>query len=122
MNQNLSRYSQNLAREESIMRRAIADLIAAGHALTVFDGECQTVKRSRDESAIFAAMRTTDSDTLLTHKPTANETAAARYENHGRDSFVLFVYGNDACDLIADYGVSLESVLSGALALQESFA
>ena len=101
---------QRQALEGQVMKSAISELIAAGFVLSVFDGEEITVKKSTDESAIFAAMRTADIDTLYADRPNGD----------GRENcrrFVQFVYGNDGWDVIADNSSSLEDYLSQTDAL-----
>lgn len=93
--------------EARILRRVIRDAIAAGYELSVYDGETLTVRNSTNARAVFAALRTTDMDWLQFRK--------------GGEAFgsVLFVYGNDGWDVIADNNTRLEPVLAGATALAE---
>jgi hypothetical protein len=84
------------------MRKAIKAFLDAGYKLSVFDGEEVTLKRSTDAEAIFKALRTTDDDYLFVH----------RGEEKPRCGWVRFVYGNDGYDVISDYTVNLEDVLS----------
>lgn len=97
--------------ERRIVERVVKDLLKAGYQISVDDGGCVTLKRSRDRGAILAALATTDEDTLYVHKPDAAPGERA-------NSFVLLIYGNGE-DIISDYGVSLEEVLSGANALAD---
>ncbi len=92
--------------EKLIAKQCVANLLKAGYAISVFDGEEVTLKSSTDRKAIMAALATTDEDKLFTYK--TDEPA----------SFVHLVWGN-GCDLISDYGVSLEGVLTKANALAE---
>ena len=95
------------AAEEKIMRRIIADALAAGYSLGVNDGEDTTLKECRDAAAVFAAMRTTDTDHLLV------------YENGKQIGWVFFVYGNDGYDVVNDYTTNLEHIVSGADEISE---
>jgi|SRR5882672_685474 len=92
--------------EQRIVGRAVYDLLAAGYAITVNDGEEDTVKASKDAPTIFRALASTSNDTL-------GVTKAGQ-----RSSFVFLVWGNGV-DIISDYGMSLEDVLKGANELAE---
>ncbi len=83
-----------------VLRRLVKDLLAEGYALTVHDGEDETVRDSRDPTAIMAALRTTDEDYLI----------AKRGES--QVGWVRLVYGNSPGEVICDYSLSLESALA----------
>lgn len=87
--------------EKLIAREVIKTLLAAGKTLSVFDGEEVTLKRSTDQTAIEAAMFTTDEDYLLIDGPSMSQ-------NKG---WVRFIYGNDGWDVINDYSTNLEPIL-----------
>jgi len=95
--------------EKLIVGKLVADLLAAGYKLTVYDGEEYVLKASTDAAAIFKALSSTDMDRLYTH------------DAANKNSWVLLVWGND-CDVISDYGMSLEETLSGANALAEELS
>lgn len=80
--------------EAKVARRLITEIMARGYAVSVYDGEETTVKRSRKFSEILAAMGTTGSDVILA-RDKAGE-CVARF---------LLVYGNaeDGSELIADH-------------------
>jgi hypothetical protein len=86
--------------ERQVARRAIAALLAAGHEVSVHDGEEFALRRSRDPKAILGAMFSTDEDELISH--------GAKGVGPG---WVKFVYGNDGWDVISDYTTNLEKVL-----------
>jgi hypothetical protein len=90
--------------ERAIIERIVTDAISVGYAISVNDGEETTLRRSRDTSAIMAAMMTTDEDRLLIHRPSAE-----RYFG-----WVYLVYGNDGWDVVNDYTTNLESLMAGA--------
>lgn len=95
--------------ERKIVRRVIADALAAGFVLSVNDGEETVLKRSNDATAIEAAMFSTDEDFL-------------HFVKDGKFvGEVHFVYGNTGWDVINDNHTSLESVLEGATAYAETF-
>jgi hypothetical protein len=48
--------------ERSIIRCIVRDVLAAGHEISVYDGEEVTLTSSRDQRAIMAALFTTDED------------------------------------------------------------
>lgn len=101
----IKRNRKRIAGEKTVVRRVVKDLLAAGYSITVNDGEEETVQRSTKFKEIVDALMTTDEDYLLVSKPGAKR------------SFVRFVYGNDASEVICDHGVSLEEVLKGAWAV-----
>ncbi|HYA71778.1 MAG TPA: hypothetical protein VEF36_01340 [Roseiarcus sp.] len=93
--------------ETLIMRRIIADAIAAGYAISVHDGKETPIINSRDAEAIFAAMRTTAEDIVL-------------FTLGGKPSgWVRLVYGNDGFDVVNDYTTNLDPVMAGADKLAE---
>ena len=95
--------------EYAIMSATVDALLAAGFPLTVFDGEEDTVKASRDREAILNALRTTDDDYLIV-------------EDGSKTKWVRFVYGNSGWDVINDYSTSLERILAPVNALADSLA
>jgi hypothetical protein len=99
--------------EKLIAKKCVGELLKAGFSISVQDGEEIVLRSSTDKKAIMAALATTDEDRLFTHAP-------ADFEGQ-RNSFVYLVWGN-GCDLIADYGVSLEEVLSKTNAFADKFA
>lgn len=104
--------------ENKIMRRTIRDLLAAGYLLSVNDGEEITVHQSINARQVFAAMRTTDEDSLIayaTHSPDGILHAEPK-----RRGAVQFIYGNDGPDVICDYSMSLESTMEGVNAYAAS--
>ncbi|NIE78367.1 hypothetical protein F3J45_28475 [Pantoea sp. Ap-967] len=97
--------------ERLIAREAIKGLIADDYKISVFDGEQTTLKDSTDAAAIEAAMFTTDEDQLhVTH------------QHVGEQGWVLFIYGNDGHDVIADNTVNIEPALKGASELADKIA
>jgi hypothetical protein len=86
--------------ERQIAKRTIKEAFADGYKLGVFDGEELTLADCADASKVFAAMFTTDEDWL-------------RFYRDGKHvATVYFVYGNDGYDVIADYHVSLDSLMA----------
>jgi hypothetical protein len=93
--------------ERQIAQKVIADALAAGYALDVFDSEEYAIEKSTDADAILEAMFTTDDDRLFFHK------------DGKRVGWVWFIYGENGWDVINDYTVNLEDVLKGASELSE---
>lgn len=95
--------------EEAIVRKVIADALAAGYILSVYDGGEIVVKLSRDGEQTLAALNSTDMDHLHFH------TAEG-----GHVGFVSFVWGNDT-DVIHDCtdNEATRAVLLGAEALSD---
>jgi hypothetical protein len=86
--------------ERRIVGRLVEALLAAGYSLGVNDGEERTITNSKDADAIYKALASTDSDTLIAHFPDSD-----------REAGVLLIWGNDV-DVISDYHTSLEPVLA----------
>lgn len=90
------RGERNLAKRIMIERRIcfalVKQVLADGHALSVFDSEEWTVKSSRDEKLIRAALFTTESDELV-----------VRDVDNNRLGWFQLTYGNDGYDVIGDY-------------------
>lgn len=86
--------------EHKIVIMCAKSLVSKGYEIAVNDGEETTLDYTGDLNAIEAALFTTDEDYFLTRK-------------RGKpDSFVRFIYGNDGPDVINDYGMSLEPIMS----------
>jgi hypothetical protein len=99
--------------EKCIALETVRALIAAKFAVTVNDGEEDVLKASRDESAILAAMFSTDEDLLFVRRPIGQgKTVSA--------GWIRFIYGNDGFDVINDYTTSLESVLAPIVGIEDS--
>lgn len=104
--------------ERRIIRQLIADLLDAGYAISVSDGEDGFfLRQSRDFNAIQVALGTMDEDLLYA---TAAAAAAGHVPKH--TSFVHLVYGNDGWDVICDNSVSLEPALTRTNALVEKLS
>ena len=90
--------------ELAIVRKLVTDVIAAGHSITVYDGEDRPVKRSKDV------------DLILEHAFSVDECwlNIRALGDSGVLGTVLLVYGNTGWDVISDYHVSLESLLKPA--------
>lgn len=86
----------NLAKRIMIERRICSALIkqvlADGHALSVFDGEEWTVDNSRKAPLIRDSLFTTDGDELVVSDLSGK-----------RIGWFALVYGNDGYDVISDY-------------------
>jgi hypothetical protein len=95
--------------EARIARRCIADLLAAGYEISVYDGEEIVLRRSTGPKAIFATLGTTDEDHLIAYRPGEKPRAGS----------VWLVYGNEPGVLLADYSCALEGELAGAIALSD---
>lgn len=89
--------------ERLIARRLIADLLRANYSISVNDGEETTVARSVHAQRIFAAMCTTDEDSLIIYR------TVSRTERFG---WIKIVYGNDGVDMISDYTTNLEPIIA----------
>jgi hypothetical protein len=94
MNTTMDRTNICQKQEMQVIGRLIDDAISMGCTFSVNDGEVWTVKHSTNKKEVMSALRTTDSDTLR-----------IRY-NGDKLTDVMFVYGNDGYDVIADYTLS----------------
>ena len=95
--------------ERQIAEKIINDVLAAGAAISVNDGEVTTLARSRDKAAILAAMGTTDEDVIYIFPA-----------DGGPSGWVRLIYGNGA-DLISD-AYNADCFLAGADALAEALS
>lgn len=99
--------------ERRIVRAAIAGLLADNYLISVHDGEETVLTKSTDAKAIEAAMFSTDEDQFH----------VVRGQGAGTEKgWVLFVYGNDGFDVIADNTVNIESSLKAATELADKIA
>jgi hypothetical protein len=87
--------------DRQVIALIIEDVLKAGHAISVNDGEETTLEHSTDPVAIQNAMDTTDEDILYIH---------VGEQTH----FVQLIYGNSPGEVISDYSTSLEALLSRA--------
>ena len=112
----MSRYTELMERHDPAVRgrfmiewriasRLLTDALKLGYAVSVDNREDPETEPSTDRKAILAAMWETDEEQL----------------NFWKDGKciggVFLVQGNDGFDLISDYSVSLESLVSGAMKL-----
>ena len=97
--------------ERAIAREAIKGLLADDFKISVFDGEQTTLKDSTNAAAIETAMFTTDEDQLH-----------VSHQHVDEKGWVLFIYGNDGHDVIADHTTNLEMSLKGAAELADKIA
>lgn len=90
---------QRILIERAIVRRAVRDILAAdngAYCISVNDGECWPVKRSRDLNEIMASIGQCDEESLRIRRvdsPSGTVSSGNLY----------FVYGNDGWDVIADH-------------------
>lgn len=84
--------------ERRIAREAIKGLLAEGYKISVFDGEETVLTKSVDPAAIEKAMFSTDEDQFHVERDGGEKPETG---------WVLFVYGNDGWDVIADNTVNL---------------
>jgi hypothetical protein len=100
--------------ERQIIVLLVEDLLAKGYALGVFDCEEVTLRPTRDEARIFAAMFMTDDDHLLVRTD--------GQEGGEHDGWIRLVYGNGG-DVISDWTTNLdESTMARASELADRFS
>lgn len=102
------------AAERGICREIFRNLLDAGFAVAVWNGEdyAQAPTLSRDK--LLAALAQTDGDDIEVY---SFDKQAKTVESAG---YVTLVWGNDPCELIADYSTNLEEILAPALAKAEA--
>ncbi len=92
--------------ERAIIRKlceyAIKEL---GYSVSVFDGEEYPVRKCQDMAVIMEAVCACDEEWLVFHHHLSDR------KNHMIGN-VYLIYGNDGPDVIADYHVSLEPLVS----------
>lgn len=84
--------------ERDICSALVKALLVEDYAVTVNDGEEETVIKSSDHDTIFNALFTTDEDWLIV------------YKDNVRVGWFRLIYGNSGWDVINDYTVNLEHV------------
>jgi hypothetical protein len=83
--------AQRVRLEQRLARRLVKRLLAAGLALSIYDGEEWALTRSRDLDAIWGALGETDSDLIRA------------YDSQGEHvGFVTLIWGNGE-DLLSDW-------------------
>lgn len=86
--------------EVRIVKKVIDAVLAAGHAISVYDGEEWAIKRSTNKSDILNACFSTDDDQFRIRDKEGNYVG-----------WIHFVYGNDGHDVISDYSTDIEELL-----------
>jgi hypothetical protein len=95
--------------ERAVIRRAATDILAAGCAITVFDGEDVSVMKTRDLGEVMDGICACDEEWLRVYEPTGDE--AKPWKHLGN---IFLVFGNEGWDVLADYHMTLEPLLAGA--------
>jgi hypothetical protein len=96
---------KRMACERKVVRRTVRTLLAAGYAVTVYNGEDTPIRRSTSVNAIMAEVQAADEEYLyVLRKDDAG--------NYLRVGSIWLVYGNSGPEVIADYSVCLEEVLA----------
>lgn len=94
--------------ERKVCSKVIRDALVAGFSISVYDGEATVLRKATSLKPILKAMFSVDDERLYFY---------AGQERH--EGSVLFVYGNDGCDVIADYsakdGSELQKLLEAAM-------
>lgn len=105
--------------ERAIVRRAVADLIAAGYVLRVYYGDDNWgTAFTNDIGTLMAAVGACDEEWLTVARPLVGDAHPARR----LVGSLFFVYGNAGWDVICDYSVNLEGALKGANDLAEELS
>ncbi len=86
--------------EYKIVMMTAKSLLANGYAIAVNDGDEIVLDYTADLPAIEAALFTTDEDYFFSRK------------QGEPDGWIRFIYGNDGPDVINDYTLSLEPIMT----------
>ena len=105
---------QRIIIERAIIRRAIADILAAGNWVRVFYGvdEGYGCNKTDNLDVAMAAIGACDDERLQVFRNSSDKVWSSAW----------FVYGNDGWDVNADNGGRLEPLLAGASALADQIA
>lgn len=95
----------NEVAENQVIRLAAQAILARGDQLAVHNGEDWSQRPTDDVDTVLASLRETDSDVLHVCR-----------DGRRTGSYVLLVYGNDPCEILADWTIDLEEVLAPAVA------
>lgn len=98
--------------ETQIIEATIDALLDEGYKIAVYDGEDIALHKTRNLSAIMAAMRTTDEDYLFIHTPGSG---------YRRDGWIRFIYGNGETEVINDYTMNMEKVMVKITAMIDEY-
>lgn len=104
---------RRIAGEKAVVRAAVRNAIKLGHAVSVFDGEEWSVKRSTNEREVMAEIYATDMETLAFRKSDG--------ELVGK---VWLVYGNSASEVMSDWSDSeaMDTILAPAKRRADKYA
>lgn len=100
--------------ERRIVKAAVDGLLAAGYAISVYDGGDWPVERSRDADIIMAGLFACDEEWLQVYTSTSHDTEPSV-------GSVWLIYGNDGYDVIADNSLTLNEALAQADKLSDQF-
>lgn len=115
--ENIRKWSARQRIERRIIRQAVKDALVRGYAISVDNGECIEVSRSRSLKAVMDAIMATDEDFLLIH---SFDEELGRYGPS--IGWVRLIYGNDGWDVVNDYTTNLEPMMEAANALAEKLS
>lgn len=100
--------------EWKIVEMVVTDLLAAGYRLAFdHDGEDKIYTIAKCDLAIMEELFACDEETLYVY---------SRKDGKLNRSFVKFIYGNSGYDVVSDYGISLEEVLTPANKYADQYA
>jgi len=102
-------HHQPASAEDRIIRAALDGVVAAGYQVAVWNGEDWSSGPSADVDAFLGSLRATDADTLHLVRDGA-----------ATSSWVLLVYGNDPCEVMADWTVDIDELLLPAVTLADA--
>lgn len=78
--------------EKKIITCIVQEAIKKGFLLTIYDGDAHPIKGSNDEAAIMKELFACDEEWIILHDQDKQWVGS-----------MLFIYGNDGYDVVADY-------------------
>jgi len=108
--------------ERAIVRKACRDILKAGYALRVHNGEHWACGQTTDLAVVMSCLNQTEEDCIHVYERGSHTYMPDR--GQGRIGWIAAVYGNDGPDVIANNTVNLDDLglLKGASELADKFA
>jgi hypothetical protein len=97
--------------EREIATAAVRSAVQYGYTFGIDNGDAEEIRTSTEEKTLAAMFQTDDERLYLYSGGQAKPVG-----------WVYFVYGNDGWDVISDYTVNLEELLTAAHAVSAKYA
>lgn len=109
------RTDKKSAAERGIAREIFRNLLGAGYAVSVWNGEDYAQAPTLNRDKLLAALAQTDGDDIEVYEFDKKTKRLIKIVG-----YVTLIWGNDPFELIADYSTNLEEILAPALAKAEA--